>query len=96
LEEVKLLDEFNHIPFMEVKVHKKGIIVLPMEVRRKLNITEGSRLELEVADGRVVLKPKFTLLDAYGIDAGGKEAGKGLLRELEEERRREVEEESNP
>ena len=31
---------------MEVKVHRKGIIVIPAEVRRRLNVKEGSVMEL--------------------------------------------------
>ena len=40
---------------MEVKVHRKGIIVIPAEVRRRLNIKEGSVMELEVEGDMIVL-----------------------------------------
>ena len=77
---------------MEVKVHKKGIIVIPAEVRRRLNIKEGSVIELEVEGDKIILKRKLTLLDAYGID---KEMGDSAVRELEKLRKEEVEKENS-
>jgi AbrB family looped-hinge helix DNA binding protein len=77
---------------MEVKVHKKGIIVIPAEVRRRLNIKEGSVIELEVEGDKIILKRKLTLLDAYGID---KEMGDSAVKELEKLRKREVEKENS-
>ena len=76
-----------------VKVHRKGIIVLPAEVRRRLGITEGSYLELlEDDEGFRALKPK-SLLDAFGID--GPKALE-VVKLIEASRRREVEEEASP
>jgi len=77
---------------MEVKVHKKGIIVIPAEVRRRLNIKEGSVIELEVEGDKIILKRKLTLLDAYGID---KKMGDSAIKELEKLRKREVEKENS-
>ncbi|BDB98523.1 AbrB/MazE/SpoVT family DNA-binding domain-containing protein [Saccharolobus caldissimus] len=77
---------------MEVKVHKKGIIVIPAEVRRKLNIKEGSVIELEVEGDKIILKRKMTLLDAYGID---KEMGDSAVKELEKLRKEEIEKENS-
>jgi len=77
---------------MEVKVHKKGIIVIPIEVRKRLNIKEGSIIELEVEGDKIILKRKLTLLDAYGID---KEMGDSAVKELEKLRKREVEKENS-
>ena len=77
---------------MEVKVHRKGIIVIPAEVRRRLNIREGSVMELEVEGDKIVLKRKMTLLDMYGAD---KEMGNSALKELERLRKEEVERENS-
>ncbi|PVU77885.1 AbrB family transcriptional regulator [Acidianus hospitalis] len=77
---------------MEVKVHKKGIIVIPAEVRRRLNIKEGSVIELEVEGDKIILKRKLTLLDAYVID---KEMGDSAVKELEKLRKEEVERENS-
>ena len=77
---------------MEVKVHRKGIIVIPAEVRRRLNIKEGSVMELEVEGDKIVLKRKMTLSDMYGAD---KEMGDSALKELERLRKEEVEKENS-
>ncbi|MCQ4336075.1 MAG: AbrB/MazE/SpoVT family DNA-binding domain-containing protein [Sulfolobales archaeon] len=77
---------------MEVKVHRKGIIVIPAEVRRRLNVKEGSVMELEVEGDKIVLKRKMTLLDMYGAD---KEMGDSALKELERLRKEEVERENS-
>jgi AbrB family looped-hinge helix DNA binding protein len=77
---------------VEVKVHRKGIIVIPAEVRRRLNIKEGSVMELEVEGDKIVLKRKMTLLDMYGAD---KEMGDSALKELERLRKEEVERENS-
>ena len=77
---------------MEVKVHRKGIIVIPAEVRRRLNVKEGSVMELEVEGDKIVLKRKMTLLDMYGAD---KEMGNSALKELERLRKEEVERENS-
>lgn len=39
-----------------VKVHRKGIIVLPKSVRDALNIVEGTLLELRVDGDTIVLR----------------------------------------
>ena len=77
---------------MEVKVHRKGIIVIPAEVRRRLNVKEGSVMELEVEGDKIVLKRKMTLLDMYGAD---KELGDSAVKELEKLRKEEVEKENS-
>ena len=73
-------------------MHKKGVIVIPAEVRKKLNIKEGSVLELEVEGDRIVIKKTMTLLDAFGVD---RDLGDLALRELERLRREEVEKENS-
>jgi len=77
---------------VEVKVHRKGIIVIPAEVRRRLNIKEGSVMELEVEGDKIVLKRKMTLSDMYGVD---KVMGDSALKELERLRKEEVERENS-
>ncbi|BBL47315.1 MULTISPECIES: AbrB/MazE/SpoVT family DNA-binding domain-containing protein [Metallosphaera] len=69
---------------MEVKVHKKGIVVIPQSIRQELGIREGSRLELEVKDGVIILRPKVSLLDAFGVDE--REKGLEVLRLIQEGR----------
>jgi AbrB family looped-hinge helix DNA binding protein len=85
-------DRLTENDLVEVKVHRKGIIVIPAEVRRRLNIKEGSVMELEVEGDKIVLKRKMTLLDMYGAD---KEMGDSALKELEKLRKEEVERENS-
>ncbi|MEM4774623.1 MAG: AbrB/MazE/SpoVT family DNA-binding domain-containing protein [Sulfolobaceae archaeon] len=73
-----------------VKVYKKGIIVIPKEVREKLGIKEGDILELVIDGERISLERPETLLDLFGID--GEEAAE-MAKQLIEERRKEVERE---
>src|SRR3954447_23179182 len=40
-----------------IQVHYDGWLALPEAVRRKLGVGTGDRLEVEVADGTVVLRP---------------------------------------
>ncbi|MEM2015469.1 MAG: AbrB/MazE/SpoVT family DNA-binding domain-containing protein [Candidatus Methanomethylicia archaeon] len=52
-----------------VKVHRKGIIVIPAEVRRKLGIAEGSVVELFVDDeGGVRIKVPEDFRSLFGVD----------------------------
>jgi AbrB family looped-hinge helix DNA binding protein len=40
-----------------VRVHKKGIVVLPKSVRERAGIEEGMLLEVSVEGKSIVLKP---------------------------------------
>ena len=68
-----------------LKVHKKGIIVLPKEIRERLNIKEGDEVDVIVDDEGIYIFPRMTMDRIFGSDKGALEA----LRLLEEERRRE-------
>ena len=39
-----------------IKVHKKGIIVIPKRIREMLSIEEGTLLELRVENGKILLE----------------------------------------
>jgi AbrB family looped-hinge helix DNA binding protein len=40
-----------------IKVHKRGIIVIPKRIREMLGIDEGTLLELRVENGKILLEP---------------------------------------
>jgi AbrB family looped-hinge helix DNA binding protein len=40
-----------------IKVHKRGIIVIPKRIREMLSIEEGTLLELRVENGKILLEP---------------------------------------
>jgi len=76
-----------------VKVHKKGLVVIPAEVRRKFGITEGSYLEFIVNGEKIhVVVPK-SLKDAFGVDG---ERAVEVAKLITLSRRKEVEEEIRP
>ncbi|MCS7365464.1 MAG: AbrB/MazE/SpoVT family DNA-binding domain-containing protein, partial [archaeon GB-1867-035] len=45
----------------KVKVHRKGLIVIPAEIRRRFGICEGSHLELIVEGNEIRLIVPKTL-----------------------------------
>ena len=49
------------------KVSSKGQITLPAEIRRKLDITADSRVEIEVRGKEIVLRRLLTLDELAGI-----------------------------
>ena len=73
-----------------VKVHRKGLVVIPAEVRKRFGIYENSYLELIVDKDCIRLIVPKDLRDAFGID--GKEALK-VVKLIHMSRRKEIEEE---
>jgi AbrB family looped-hinge helix DNA binding protein len=73
---------------METTATSKGQIVIPSSVRRKFGIKEGTRIQIEVDESgkRIILKP---ITREYIHSLRGKYRGKGLLKELMADRRRE-------
>lgn len=71
---------------METIATTKGQIVIPVEIRRKLGIKEGTRIlvELDEKARHIVLKP----ITRESISAlRGKLRGKGILKALAEDRK---------
>ena len=66
----------------------KGQIVIPASVRRKLAIKEGTRIQVEVDEQtrQIILTP---ITREYIHSLRGKYKGKGLLKALMEEKKRE-------
>ena len=67
-----------------IKVHKRGIIVIPKRIREMFSIDEGTLLELRVENGKILLEP----LDLWGrvwkcCQGSAEEAEKELDREEE-------------
>jgi AbrB family looped-hinge helix DNA binding protein len=73
---------------METTTTSKGQIVIPAEVRRKLGIIEGTRIRVEVDEKErlIVLKP---ITRESISQLRGKYRGKGLLKALMADRKRE-------
>jgi len=73
-----------------VKVHRKGLIVIPAEVRRRFGICEGSYLELVVEGNSLRLIIPRDLRSAFGVDG---ERAVEVARLISASRRVEVEKE---
>jgi AbrB family looped-hinge helix DNA binding protein len=61
----------------EVAVSKKGQITIPVELRRKFHIEEGSKVEVTEEDGVIVVRKLPSIFDLAGSGAG-----KGDVEEL--------------
>jgi AbrB family looped-hinge helix DNA binding protein len=68
----------------------KGQIVIPAKVRNKFGIREGTRIQIEMDEKgqRIILKP---ITREYIHSLRGKRKGKGLMKALMEEKRKERE-----
>ena len=68
----------------------KGQVVIPVSVRRKLAIKEGTRIQIEVNEEtrQIILTP---ITREYIHSLRGKYKGKGLLKALMAEKQRERE-----
>ena len=75
---------------METTVSTKGQIVIPSSVRRKLGIEDGTRIHIEVDERnmQIVLTP---ITREFIRSLRGKYKGRGMLKALEEDRKRERE-----
>jgi len=75
---------------METIATSKGQIVIPSSIRRKLGIKEGTRIQIELDEDakEIILKP---LTRDYVHSLRGKFKGKGLMKTLMAEKKRERE-----
>ncbi|MEB3765471.1 MAG: AbrB/MazE/SpoVT family DNA-binding domain-containing protein [Desulfurococcales archaeon] len=56
---INLSEQINYLRrlmLFRVRVGKRGVIVIPKEVRDRLGIEEGMVLELSVEDGKIVIR----------------------------------------
>jgi len=63
------------------KVLKKGQIVIPKEIRQKIGITPGDRVEVKVVKSNILISP---FREKYTEEAKGVIKGRLSLQELEE------------
>ena len=73
---------------METTATSKGQIVIPSSIRRKFGIKEGTRIQIVVNENahEIILKP---ITREYVHSVRGKYKGKGLLRALMVDRKKE-------
>jgi AbrB family looped-hinge helix DNA binding protein len=53
----------------EVVVTRKGQTTIPIELRRKYKIEEGSRMQVHDAGNGILFKPKSSFFEMMGADA---------------------------
>jgi AbrB family looped-hinge helix DNA binding protein len=73
---------------METTATSKGQIVIPASIRRRLGIKEGTRIKIEEHGDEIILKP---ITREYVHSQRGKFRGKGLMKALLAEKKRERE-----
>jgi AbrB family looped-hinge helix DNA binding protein len=73
---------------METTATAKGQIVIPSSIRRRLGIKEGTRIQIEESGNEIILKP---ITREYVHSLRGKFRGKGLMKALMAEKKRERE-----
>jgi AbrB family looped-hinge helix DNA binding protein len=75
---------------VETTATSKGQIVIPSSIRRKLGIKEGTRIQIQLDEGakEIILTP---ITREYIHSLRGKFKGKGLLKALMAEKRKERE-----
>jgi len=69
----------------EVSVTRKGQITIPVELRRKFGIEEGSKVEVVEEEGSIVIRRLHSIFDLAGSGAGKGDV-KELKRRLDEMR----------
>jgi AbrB family looped-hinge helix DNA binding protein len=69
------------------KVTRKGQITIPVELRRRYKIAQGSYVELRDDETRILVKPIPDLLDLVGADSGKYDAQQ-MKRELDRSRQK--------
>jgi len=74
-----------------VKVHKKGVVVIPKSIRDALGIIEGTLLEVRVENNKIVFEPLDLWDRVWKCCSGSAEEAEEELDKEEEEfwRRRE-------
>ncbi|MEM3826615.1 MAG: AbrB/MazE/SpoVT family DNA-binding domain-containing protein [Nitrososphaeria archaeon] len=55
---------------MEVKVTRKGQVTVPVELRRKYGIVEGTKMIVEDSSQGIIFKVVQKVEDLAGVDAG--------------------------
>jgi AbrB family looped-hinge helix DNA binding protein len=73
---------------VETTTTSKGQIVIPSSIRRRLGIKEGTRIRIEENGNEIILKP---ITREYVHSLRGKFRGKGLMKALMSEKKRERE-----
>ena len=72
---------------MLLRLSSKGQLVIPRSMRESLRLKNGDQFQARVVDGKIILEPVTKEL-VHRLH--GKYAGANMLKELEEEHKREI------
>jgi AbrB family looped-hinge helix DNA binding protein len=75
---------------MGYAVTQKGTVTIPAEIRKKYGLGKGSRVEFVETDEGILLVPIIPFEDLFGADEAIKGKVYEMIKELQEERRREA------
>jgi len=75
---------------MLLRLSSKGQLVIPRSIRESLHLKNGDQFQARVVDGKIILEP---VIKDLVQQLHGKYAGVNMLKELEEEHKREIENE---
>ena len=75
---------------METTATSKGQIVIPSSIRQRLGIKAGTRIQIELHEdeNEIILRP---ITRDHVLDSRGRFRGKGLMKALMDEKKRERE-----
>ncbi|MBO3832615.1 MAG: AbrB/MazE/SpoVT family DNA-binding domain-containing protein [Candidatus Brockarchaeota archaeon] len=77
---------------MSYTITEKGTVTIPAEIRKKYKLKKGSRVKfIETGEG-ILLVPVIPLEELFGADKNFKKITYQMIKELQEERRREASE----
>ena len=78
--------------YLSYTITEKGTVTIPAEIREKYRLGKGSRVEFVETDEGILLVPVISLEELFGADKTAKETVYQMIRELQEERRKEASE----
>jgi len=76
-----------------VTLSSKGLLTLPISLRKKYNLEKGSDLKIIDEDGKLIMLPYSKASDLFGIAKGLETEVHNMIRELDQEHRESAEHE---
>jgi AbrB family looped-hinge helix DNA binding protein len=71
-------------------ITEKGKITIPAEIRKKYKLRKGSRVRFVETEEGILIVPIIPFEELFGIDKDAKEIIFEMIRELQEERKRQA------
>jgi len=65
---------------VEVTITRKGQVTIPAKIRKKLKLTEGSRVNVRLEGNKIIIEPITSIFDLAG--SGSKDVNPEELKEI--------------